>query len=95
MIASVNATYSDIHTFANLYTAYRKAAQGKRARAAAARFEFRLEDNLIQLQQDLNAGLRAITTYCNATSSSSSRPSTTPSCSRRSTGASRMAASAS
>lgn len=39
----------------NLYLAYRLAAKGKRGRAAAASFEYRLEDNLFQLQRELRA----------------------------------------
>ena len=53
MIANVSAPYSDIYQWANLYTAYRKAAKGKRSRAPAAAFEYKLEDNLIQLQDEL------------------------------------------
>ena len=49
MVTQVTATYADLHTWDNLYAAYRKAAKGKRGRAAAAAFEYRLEDNLIQL----------------------------------------------
>lgn len=37
----------------NLYLAYRKAARGKRGKPPAARFEYRLEDNLIRLQEEL------------------------------------------
>lgn len=37
----------------NLYLAYRRAAKGKRGRAAAASFEYRLEDNLFELQREL------------------------------------------
>ncbi|MFC1467029.1 MAG: hypothetical protein ACFLMY_19520 [Candidatus Brachytrichaceae bacterium NZ_4S206] len=37
----------------NLYLAYRRAAKGKRGRAAAATFEYRLEDNLFALQREL------------------------------------------
>ncbi|MEA3309306.1 MAG: reverse transcriptase domain-containing protein, partial [Chloroflexota bacterium] len=39
----------------NLYLAYRKAAKGKRGKEPAARFEYRLEDNLVTLQQELRA----------------------------------------
>ncbi len=45
--------YSKIYDWGNLLLAYKKAAKGKRGRAAAARFEYRLEDNLINLQEDL------------------------------------------
>ncbi|MEW5989486.1 MAG: reverse transcriptase domain-containing protein, partial [Chloroflexota bacterium] len=40
----------------NLLLAYRKAAKGKRGQPNVAAFEYRLEDNLIQLQADLRAG---------------------------------------
>ena len=40
-------------SFDNLYLAYRKAARGKRSRPAAAAFEYRLEENLLALQQEL------------------------------------------
>lgn len=53
MVAQVTGTYADIYTWENLYTAYRKAAKGKRSRRPAAAFEFKLEDNLIQLQEKL------------------------------------------
>ncbi len=39
-----------------LRSAYRKAAKGKRGRVAAAAFEYRLEDNLLQLQEELADG---------------------------------------
>jgi len=56
MVTQVQGSYADVYAWANLYRAYRKAARGKRGRAAAARFEYRLEDNLVALQQDLVDG---------------------------------------
>lgn len=53
MVTQVAGSYADLCTWENLYAAYRKAAKGKRGRSAAARFEYRLEDNLIQLQDEL------------------------------------------
>ena len=53
MVAQVTGVYADTYTWENLYTAYRKAAKGKRSRRPAAAFEFKLEDNLIQLQEEL------------------------------------------
>ncbi len=53
MVAQVTGVYADIYRFDNLYFAYRDAARGKRSRPAAARFEFRLEDNLVRLQEEL------------------------------------------
>ena len=55
MVSQVTGAYADIHTWETLYLAYRKAARGKRGRAAAAAFEYRLEDNLIQLQDEVAA----------------------------------------
>ncbi len=51
--------YEKICTWDNLYLAWHKASRGKRGRAPAASFEYRLEDNLVQLQHDL-----AAKTYC-------------------------------
>ena len=53
MVTQVTGSYADIHQWHNLYLAYRKAARGKRGRAEVARFEFRLEDNLVQLEREL------------------------------------------
>jgi RNA-directed DNA polymerase len=55
MVTQVIGNYADIHDWTNLYLAYRKAARGKRGHGPAARFEFRLEDNLIHLQDELAA----------------------------------------
>jgi retron-type reverse transcriptase len=57
MIATMTETiYPQIYAWANLLDAYRRAAKGKRGRDAAATFEYRLEDNLIDLQDDLQGG---------------------------------------
>jgi len=53
MVSQVTGNYADIYTWENLYIAYRRAAKGKRSRPAAAAFEYRLEDNLIRLQDEL------------------------------------------
>jgi retron-type reverse transcriptase len=45
--------YEQITSWDNLYLAYRKAAKGKRGKGPAARFEYKLEDNLLRLQQEL------------------------------------------
>lgn len=42
-----------LHTWDNLWLAYHNAARGKRGRAAAAAFEYRLADNLLELQSQL------------------------------------------
>lgn len=50
-------TYKDLYArvcaFENLYAAYLAARRGKRQRAAVAQFEFLLEPNLLQLQNEL------------------------------------------
>jgi RNA-directed DNA polymerase len=45
--------YPKVWAFDNLYLAYRRARKGKRGKVPAATFEFRLEENLFQLQQEL------------------------------------------
>ncbi len=45
--------YAQLCSWDNLLLAYRKAARGKRGLPPAATFEYRLEDNLIELQQEL------------------------------------------
>jgi RNA-directed DNA polymerase len=45
--------YAQICSWDNLYLAFRKAARGKRGKGPAARFEHRLEDNLVALQEEL------------------------------------------
>jgi RNA-directed DNA polymerase len=47
--------YTQLCTWDNLYLAYRNAAKGKRGKPPAARFEYRLEDHLIQLQRELQS----------------------------------------
>jgi retron-type reverse transcriptase len=47
--------YPQITDFANLYSAWRKAARGKRGKQAAASFEMLLEDELVTLQRQLQA----------------------------------------
>ena len=46
-------TYARVCDWDNLWLAWRKAARGKRSRPAAATFEYRLEDNLVTLQEEL------------------------------------------
>lgn len=53
MVTQVTGSYADLYAWENLYSAWRKAARGKRGRGAAAAFEYRLEDNLLQLQEEL------------------------------------------
>lgn len=48
--------WPELISFDNLFTAYRKAARGKRSRPAVAAFEFRLEENLLNLQTELRRG---------------------------------------
>jgi RNA-directed DNA polymerase len=47
--------YPRVWNWDNLYLAYRKARKGKRGKRPAAEFEFRLEDNLVDLQEELVA----------------------------------------
>jgi retron-type reverse transcriptase len=47
--------YARIHAWHNLLLAHRKASKGKRGKEPAARFEYHLEDNLITLQNELQA----------------------------------------
>jgi RNA-directed DNA polymerase len=47
--------YAQICSWDNLLLAHRKASKGKRGKGPAARFEHRLEDNLITLQEELQA----------------------------------------
>jgi retron-type reverse transcriptase len=44
---------NQLHSFDNLLLAYRKASQGKRGHADVAEFEYKLEDNLLQLGREL------------------------------------------
>lgn len=45
--------YTTLYSWDNLLLAYRRAAKGKRGHANVARFEHRLEENLLTLQQEL------------------------------------------
>jgi hypothetical protein len=64
-------TYAHVYDWDNLYSAWKKAAKGKRGQAAAAGFEYHLEDNLIGLQEDLahprnrnnNIGFRVVASH--------------------------------
>lgn len=47
--------YEQVYDWSNLLLAHRKASKGKRNKEPAARFEYRLEDNLIALQDELAA----------------------------------------
>jgi retron-type reverse transcriptase len=49
----MDTAYEQLCSWGNLYVAYRKAAKGKRGKTPAARFEYRLEDNLVRLQREL------------------------------------------
>lgn len=55
MPTQVIGTLEDVYRWDNLYSAFRKASKGKRGRQPAATFEFRLEDNLVQLREELAA----------------------------------------
>ena len=45
--------YPHIYTFSNLWLAFDKASQGKRSRPTVAKFEYHLERELIELQNEL------------------------------------------
>jgi len=47
--------YTQLCSWDNLLLAYRKAAKGKRGHPNVAAFEYRLEDNLLELQRELRA----------------------------------------
>jgi Reverse transcriptase (RNA-dependent DNA polymerase) len=53
MAKATVGTYEDLCRWENLYDAWRAAARGKRGRGPAAAFEYRLEENLVRLQEDL------------------------------------------
>jgi retron-type reverse transcriptase len=59
MVKRYGNLFPSMITFENLYRAYRKAAKGKRGQPNVAAFEFHLEDNLFQLQEELATG-----SYC-------------------------------
>ena len=48
--------YNQIFEFENLYSAYRKARKGKRGKKAVCEFEYDLEKNLFELQNDIKNG---------------------------------------
>lgn len=52
---SYNTLFPQIASFANLELAWRKARKGKRTKVAAARFEFNVEGQLLQLQRELES----------------------------------------
>ncbi len=45
--------YTQLHSWENLLLAYHKASKGKRGHPNVAAFEYKLEDNLLQLQREL------------------------------------------
>jgi retron-type reverse transcriptase len=47
--------YVQVYDWEDLLLAHRKAAKGKRSKEPAARFEYHLEDNLVTLQDELQA----------------------------------------
>jgi len=48
--------WHQIISFNNLWWAFKKAARGKRSKSTVADFEYDLEPNLIQLQEELKSG---------------------------------------
>jgi hypothetical protein len=73
MPTQVRGVYADIYAWENLYTAYLRAAHGKRSQDAVARFERRLEDNLVALQDELAQGTYQPGAYTNFTIHESKR----------------------
>jgi RNA-directed DNA polymerase len=61
---SYDHLYPSLTSFENLYYAYRKAAKGKRGQPAVATFEFYLERDLCELQDDLEAQTYRPGPYC-------------------------------
>ena len=59
--------YPQLCDFENLYQAYRQARKGKRGRREVAEFEFFLEDNLVQRQDELEARTYRHGTYRSST----------------------------
>lgn len=49
--------YDKLTSWDNLHEAFRKAAKGKRGRPAVAAFEYRLEENLLELRRELLDGV--------------------------------------
>ena len=47
--------YEKIHNPLNLWAAYKNAARGKRYKSAAATFEYDLERNLIEIEEELRS----------------------------------------
>jgi len=56
MARTYDNLYSQLSSFDNLHLAYRQAAKGKRGQSLVASFEFRLEEELCALQDELLAG---------------------------------------
>jgi len=50
------ALFPEITSFSNLLLAFHKAARGKRGQNTVASFEFKLEENLFMLQDELRTG---------------------------------------
>ena len=48
--------WPEVTAFENLLLAFRKAAKGKRSKPPVAAFEYHLEENLFQLQEELRSG---------------------------------------
>ena len=55
MVHRAGSLYAQVYAWDNLLLAYRRAARGKRGKEPAARFEYRLEDNLIALHDELQS----------------------------------------
>jgi len=62
--------WGEITSFANLLLAFRKASLGKRRKATVAAFEYRLEENLFRLQEELRSDAYRPGPYSNFCSAS-------------------------
>ncbi|HNB51089.1 MAG TPA: hypothetical protein PK530_04070 [Anaerolineales bacterium] len=70
--------YPQVHTFENLYLAYRKARKGKRSKAPAAAFERVQEQGLFALQDELQTRTYTPGPYESFTSTTPSTASSLP-----------------
>ena len=61
----MNNMYEELTAWSNLLLAYRKASKGKRGHPNVASFEYHLEDNLLQLQEELQTQTYQPGTYVN------------------------------
>jgi len=56
MTRTFRRLWPELISFSNLLLAFRRAARGKRSKPCVAAFEYRLEENLLALQDELRTG---------------------------------------